>query len=654
MCGITGILSRRPLRREEMLALVVPMRDSLRHRGPNDSGEWIDETAGLAFGHTRLSVLDLSEHGHQPMVSDRGRYVLNYNGEIYNFAALRRELELCGYRFAGTSDTEVLANAIEAWGVPETLSRCNGMFAMAVWDRELRTLSLARDRFGEKPLYYGWTGSSFLFGSELKALRRHPGFAGEIDRGSMALFLRRNCVPAPYSIYRGVLKLPPGSLVTIRGTTSPGHLPEPVPYWSLLDVAERGAREPLGGPAESVLDELDVVLREAVSMRMHADVPLGAFLSGGIDSSLVVALMQDQHNAKVRTFTIAFEDAAYSEAPDAARVASHLGSDHLEMKVTHQDALEVVPSMPEVFDEPFSDSSQVPSLLLSKLTREHVTVALSGDGGDELFGGYNRYVWAAGFWGKAQHVPQAARRVAGEVLGSVPPRVWDAAFDKAGRLLPERLRVRMPGLKVQKAASVLPSSDLRDAYRRLTSHFDHPDQVVIGASEPETIIDKPGSWPASGDEILQMMYLDAIAYLPDDILTKVDRSSMSVSLEARAPYLDPNVAELAWKLPLNLRVHDDKGKWALRRLLHRYVPPELVERPKMGFGPPIGSWLRGPLRGWAEELLDERRIRGEGFLDPAPIRRLWSEHVSGRRDRQYELWDVLMLQVWLEKSSGPA
>jgi asparagine synthase (glutamine-hydrolysing) len=654
MCGIAGFLTREPFGPDALLATVEAMSATLRHRGPDDSGSWVDEAAGVAFGHRRLAVVDLSEHGHQPMHSTNGRYVLNYNGEIYNFSELRRELEATGSRFLGSGDSEVLVAAIERWGLHDALGRCNGMFALAVWDRQERTLSLARDRMGEKPLYYGWTGRCLLFGSELKALRAHPSFDAPIDRDALALYLRHNCVPVPYSIFKGIRKLPPGTTLTLGGNTALGSLPDPQPFWSLADVVTRATGDRYGGSSDEALDDLDAVLRDAVGIRMYADVPLGAFLSGGIDSSLIAALMQAQATAKVKTFTIAFDDRGYDEAGDAQRVATHLGTEHTELLVTHDDALDTVPRLAELYDEPFSDASQLPTFLLSRLTRDHVTVAMSGDGGDELFGGYNRYLWAHGAWERLRRIPQPVRAGLGAALDAIPPRWWDGGYRRAEPLLPHRLRVRTPGIKVQKAAGVLGSHDVADLHLRLASHAQHPDRLVIGGGEPPSAFSRRDRWPSLADPVEQMMYLDSVTYLPDDILVKVDRASMGASLESRVPYLDPRIVEFAWRLPADMKVRSGTGKWLLRRLLHRYVPEELVERPKMGFGAPIGSWLRGPLRPWAEELLSESRLRREGYFEPAPIRRLWMEHQSGRRERQYELWDFLMFQIWLEANQGTA
>ncbi len=648
MCGIAGFWDRGALRSEQGRQRLEAMTDTLRHRGPDDAGQFVDEAVGVGLGSRRLAIVDLSELGHQPMVSADGRYVLTFNGEIYNFPDLRHELEGSGMRFRGSSDTEVLLAAVQHWGLRQALVRSNGMFALALWDRHERRLQLARDRFGEKPLYYGWANRTFLFGSELKALRAHPGFDAGIDRDALALYFRHNCVPAPYSIHTKTAKLPPATIVTIGEATTPGTTPTPEPYWSLGAVAEAGTSSLLRTGDDAAVDELEAALRHSVKQRMHADVGLGAFLSGGIDSSLVVALMQAQHTSKVQTFTIAFEDATYDEAPHAQAVADHLGTEHHELLVTSHDALDVVPRLPEIYDEPFADSSQIPTTVLARLTRAHVTVALSGDGGDELFGGYNRYAWAERYWRRLAPLPLSLRRLTATMLTAVPPGWWDRAFAGAGQVLPRSLSVRMPATKLDKVARVLPAADLHQTYMALASHTEDPARLVLGSVEPPTLLTSPAQWPALEDSAQRMMYLDTMTYLPDDILTKVDRATMAASLEGRMPFLDPDVAALAWRLPLDMKIRAGTGKWLVRRLLHRYVPPALVERPKAGFGVPIGHWLRGPLRPWAEDLLGVGRLEREGLLAPAVVRQMWEEHLSGRRDRQFELWDVLMFQAWLD------
>jgi len=655
MCGIAGILEPGGAGEDELQAHIEAMTAALRHRGPDDAGTYVDPAAGVALGSRRLAVVDLSRHGHQPMVCAQRRHVLAFNGEIYNYRDLRRELEHEGARFGGSSDTEVLLGAICRWGLRDALVRCNGMFAVALWDTTERCLQLARDRFGEKPLYYGWANGALLVGSELKAIRANPAFHADVDADALALYFRHNCIPAPYTIYRGFAKLPPATIVTFDRTATAGTLPPPVPYWSLADVVAEGrlARAQSAPSLEACLDDLDAVLRSAVGLRLHADVALGAFLSGGIDSSLVVALMQAQSAHRVRTFTVALAEHGYDESASAREVASHLGTDHTELLVTPRDALDVVPRLPAMYDEPFADSSQIPTALLAALTRRHVTVALSGDGGDELFGGYNRYAYADRFWHRVARVPLPLRRHAGRIASAVPPTWWDRLYARAGPVLPAAWRVRMPSTKVAKAARVLPAADLHDTYRRLTSHMADPATLVPNTHEPPTVLTDLDRWPSVDEPVELMMYLDTVSYLPDDILTKLDRATMAASLEARVPLLDPAVASWAWRLPLELKVHRGSGKWLLRRLLHRYVPAQLVERPKMGFGIPLSDWLRGPLRPWAEELLDAHRLRRDGYLAAGEIRRMWEEHLSGRRDHEALLWNALMFGAWLE-SARPA
>ena len=646
MCGIAGLLDlTRGETGEALAATAGGMIATLAHRGPDDEGVWVDAQSGVALGHRRLSILDLSAAGHQPMVSTSGRYVLTYNGEIYNFKEIARELSARGHRFRGGSDTEVMLAAIEREGLERALERCNGMFAFALWDRQERKLHLGRDRLGEKPLYYGWVGHSFLFGSELKALRAHPGFRPTIDRGALLLYFRHNCIPAPYSIYSGISKLPPGTVLTLSGDASARGREVVTPYWSAQQVAEDGAREPFGASASELTDELDRLLTDAVGIRMHADVPLGAFLSGGIDSSLVVSLMQAQSGQRVKTFTIGLEDSAYDEAREAARVAHHLGTDHVEVQLTRQDALDVIPELPVLYDEPFGDSSQIPTFLVSQIARRDVKVSLSGDGGDELFAGYNRYSWTAPIWRASRWAPRPARRGMARAVTALSQETWDDLFRRLSVVLPPRLNVRIPGYKMHKLASVLPARSIEEIYLLLTSHWKQPELLVPGATSPPSLITDRQRWPNHSNPVERMMYLDLVTYLPDDILVKVDRATMGVSLEGRVPLLDPRVVEFAWRLPLSLKLNQGQGKWLLRKVLHRYVPPELVERPKMGFGLPVGQWLREGLRPWAEELLSETRLRRDGLLDPAPVRALWSRHVSGDGDHQYELWDVLMLQA---------
>jgi asparagine synthase (glutamine-hydrolysing) len=650
MCGIAGMLADVHLERAHLAPVASAMADAIRHRGPDDSGVWTDPETGIALAHRRLSIIDVSPAGHQPMLSADGRYVIAYNGEIYNYADLRAELERDGTApfWRGHSDTEVLLAAISAHGLERAISQVVGMFAFALWDRRERTLHLVRDRLGEKPLYYGWAGDSFVFGSELKALRAHPQWNAEIDRGALALLMRHNYIPAPYSIYRGISKLAPAQILTLRPGT---REPKLATYWSAIYVAERGYASPFDAAQETLGGELESLLRDAVRRQMVADVPLGAFLSGGIDSSTVVALMQAQSSRPVKTFTIGFREAGYDEAQHAKAIARHLGTEHTELYVTSQQARDVIPRLPAIFDEPFADSSQIPTYLVSQLARGQVTVALSGDGGDELFAGYNRYLLSQRLWSRLNRAPVPLRKLAARMLTSIAPGRWNAALLPLLALAPKRYRVALPGDKLHKLAGILSHTSFESLYRELVSHWTDPTHVVHVDAEPPTALDASGRLALS-DPVARMMLLDLITYLPGDILTKVDRAAMSVSLETRIPLLDHRVVEFAWKVPLACKIDHSGTKSLLRKVLYRHVPRELIDRPKMGFGVPIDEWLRGPLREWAEELLDESRLRREGYLNPEPIRMRWTEHVGGRRSWHYPLWNVLMFQSWLRQTHG--
>jgi asparagine synthase (glutamine-hydrolysing) len=645
MCGIAGYLGN-GTNEQEAGVLLKRMGAAIAHRGPDDSGTWYDREAGIGLSHRRLSIVDLSPAGHQPMVSGSGRFVLIYNGEIYNHLSLRKLLEVDGSPpdWRGHSDTETLVASFDAWGIQTAIEKTIGMFAFAVWDRLTRTLTLGRDRLGEKPLYYGWQGDTFLFGSELKALRAHPAFKAEVDRNSMALLIRHNCIPAPYSIYQGIEKLQPGCLLTVSLTQ---REPRVVSYWSGIQIVEAGLAHPFQGNASEAVNALDNLLKDAVSKQMMSDVPLGAFLSGGVDSSTIVALMQVQSSRPIRTFTIGFHDDLYNESTHAKAVAKHLGTFHTELYVTAQDALDVIPRMSSLYDEPFSDSSQIPTFLVSQMARQHVTVSLSGDAGDELFGGYNRYVLTSSLWGRLSLLPVGVRSILANAITSVSPQKWCAIGKALQIMLPLRTRMVNLGDNMHKGAGVMASRSLAELYDGLTSHWTDPTEIIVGASEPVTLLTDVKRQPLVNCEVERMMALDLLSYLPDDILTKLDRAAMGVGLETRLPFLDHRVVEFAWKLPLEFKLRDGIGKWVLRQVLYNYVPKKLIERPKQGFGVPIYSWLRGPLRGWAEDLLSESRLRQEGFFNPAPIRQKWEEHLSGNRNWQYHLWDVLMFQSWL-------
>ena len=651
MCGLTGFLQPSGFFAEAGKAAAQATAQAIRHRGPDDEGVWLDAEAGLALGHRRLSIVDLSPAGHQPMVSASGRWVIAFNGEIYNHAELRQALQASGAAPAwrGHSDTETLLAGFEAWGIEDTLERCVGMFALALWDRTERQLHLMRDRLGEKPLYYGWAGDALVFGSELKALRAHPSWRGEVDRDVLTLFFRHNYIPAPYSIYKGVWKLPPGTWLTVsQDAVRRRQLPAPKVYWSVLAAAARARKEPFSQGDAAALVELERISGQAIALQRISDVPLGAFLSGGVDSSAIVALMQAQSSRPVRTFTIGFAEGGYNEAEYAKAVARHLGTDHTELYVSPEQAQAVIPRLPAIYDEPFSDASQIPTFLVAQLARQHVTVSVSGDAGDELFGGYNRYFLGRDLRRKLMWIPLAMRRRLAQAVDACPPWLLNALLRPLGALVPY-FRVSQPSDKAYKAAEVLASADAVALYRRLVSHWDDPASLVLGAREPATLLDELLMRPAVASTFEQwMMMTDTLTYLPDCILAKVDRAAMAVSLETRVPFLDHRLVEFAVSLPLPMKIRDGQGKWLLRQMLYKYVPKTLIERPKMGFGVPIDTWLRGPLRDWAEALLDDARLRREGFLDPAPIRRKWTEHESGARNWQYYLWDALMFQAWLE------
>jgi len=645
MCGFAGFLdpSFDRVRGEHLLR---NMGKAILHRGPDDEGCWHDARIGIGVVHRRLSILDLSQNGHQPMISENGRYVIAYNGELYNYRDLQKELEQTAISFRGGSDTEVLLAAISEWGVHAALRKTVGMFAFALWDRSKNTLILARDRMGEKPLYYGRQGTSFLFGSELKALRVHPSFKGEIDRNSICLLLRHNTIAAPFSIYTEIKKLEPGCMLELDTNTAKISISG---YWSVRSAAEAGMQNRLLKNDKDMLVSLESVLSRSVSEQMMADVPVGAFLSGGIDSSLIVALMQAQSNQAVNTFSIGFHESGYDEACHAKVIARHLGTKHTELYVEEPEVLDVIPKLPKIYDEPFSDSSQIPTYLVSMMARQQVTVALSGDGGDELFGGYNRYVWSCAIWNKIRFMPYPVRKLVANLMRGISVAGYERLFKLLSAFIPDRYMVSHPGIMMHKLGKTIESDSLKSIYQNLVSHWQVPDNVVLDCVEPETKVSDDSKWLSTNDFEHQMMYMDQVSYLPDDILTKVDRAAMATSLELRVPMLDHRVVEFSWKLPVAAKIRGGKGKWLLRQLLDKYVPRELNERPKMGFGVPINIWLRGPLREWGEELLDESRLKREGYFDPKPVRKKWDEHLSGKQDWQYHLWDILMFQSWLEE-----
>lgn len=629
MCGFCGFYtSDKKVALGQVNPLVLQMMSfSLSNRGPDDSGSWLDKNAEVGLAHTRLSIVDLSPAGHQPMASACDRFVIAFNGEIYNHHELRVQLESqnSAPAWRGHSDTETLLACFSAWGIEQTLQSTVGMFALALWDKQEQQLTLARDRLGEKPLYWGWCDDTLLFGSELKALKAHPDFSAEVERGALSLLLRHNYIPAPYTIYQGIEKLPAGQYVQIKKGQLRADV-QPKTYWQLNQAIERGLANPFSGTDTQATDLLEQTISQAVSGQMLADVPLGAFLSGGVDSSTVVALMQQQSKQAVRTFAIGFDEPGYNEAEYAKEVARHLGTDHTELYVSAQDALDLVPHLPDIYCEPFADSSQLPTFLVSRMAKQHVTVALSGDGGDELFGGYNPYQFAPRVWGKLKVLPLPLRQIAFRLL--------------SGLSLPDKLA---------KLLRVLPAKDKEQFYHILMSHWDNPEQLVIGGHTRPTLINSPSQWPRTDSFEHWMMAMDAGQYMTDDILVKVDRAAMSNSLETRVPLLDHRVVELAWQIPQHMKIRDGVGKWILREVLYRHVPREMIERPKKGFSVPLGQWLRGPLRDWAEALLSEQRLVQEGYFVPSVVRRVWSEHLQGKRDHARKLWSILMFQAWLEK-----
>jgi asparagine synthase (glutamine-hydrolysing) len=657
MCGIAGLFGEAA--GDERI--VLAMTRALAHRGPDDEGSWVDAEAGVALGHRRLSVVDLSPAGRQPMKSADGRLVLTFNGEIYNFEELRAALESDGGvppdGWRGHSDTEVFLQAIAVWGLEAALARSVGMFAFALWDRRERLMTLVRDRFGEKPLYYGWAGGDFMFASELKALRAHPRFDNAIDRRALALLVSRTHVPAPFSIYRRVFKLPPGCFLEISAAAARTALDAPPEedtanggirlkrYWSYREVVRRGLADPIEDEAQA-LDQLEQALARSIQGQSFADVPVGAFLSGGIDSSTVVALYQQHSSIPVRTFSIGFEEGAFNEAEDARKVAHHLGTLHHEQYVTAKEARDVIPLLPSMYDEPFGDSSQIPTYLVSRFARQQVTVALTGDGGDELFGGYYRHFVAPRVWGHLQMLPRPLRAMASAPLSRVSWQFWNSA---AG-LLAGRRQAHI-GLKIHKALRVAAeAATFEDVYRSLLDKWGYGPSPIVGSEAPDLPFDLHVTGEAP-DEV-RTMYCDAVTYLPDDILCKVDRASMAVALETRVPFLDHRVAEVAARIPLSMKVRDGGGKHILRKLLHRHVPRELIDRPKTGFAVPIGEWIKGPLRGWAEDLLDRRAMRLEGWFDADAVAARWRDHLSGRRDSTAALWAVLMFQAWLREQEA--
>ncbi|MCZ2207537.1 asparagine synthase (glutamine-hydrolyzing) [Cylindrospermopsis raciborskii] len=644
MCGITGFWNTSlEFDTNQLKSVASCMSDKLVHRGPDSGGVWADETSGVVLAHRRLAILDLSPEGHQPMSSANGRYVIVFNGEIYNFLDLRRELTSLGHTFRGTSDTEVMLASFIQWGIHTSLKKFNGMFAFALWDRQENLLHLGRDRLGEKPLYYGWVGKTLLFSSELKAIKTYPCFNPKINRDALALFFRHSYIPSPYSIYDEIYKLTPGTLLTWDGSS---NCVNPTPYWSARVTTEFGVSHPFTGSDQEAVATMESLLLDAVKLRMVADVPLGAFLSGGIDSTTIVALMQSQTSLPVKTFTIGFHESAYNEAKHAKAIAQYLHTDHTELYITPDETMSVIPQLPTLYDEPFSDPSQVPTFLLSQITKRGVTVSLSGDAGDELFCGYNHYLLANKIWRSIGWMPMIFKQLAAKALNLLSVQLVNPIWGLRD-LLPSHWQ-QSNIFKLHKLGEVISVSDSEKMYLELISNWKDPNSLVLGGLEPLTNMTNRECWADLSSFYHKMMFFDLIMYLPEDILVKVDRATMGVGLEARVPLLDHRVVEFAWRIPLSMKIRNGQGKWLLRQILYKYVPQHLVERPKMGFGVPIDKWLRGSLRDWAENLLDAGRLHQQGFLNSQLIRQKWKEHIAGDRNWQGHLWDVLMFQAWLE------
>ncbi len=643
MCGIAGFWQPKENNKGALKEIIIDMINPISHRGPDDSGFYVDTNSGIALGNKRLSIIDLSANGHLPMESFSKRYIIVYNGEVYNYKELKKELiNKFDIKFKSTSDTEVILAGFEVWGIEETLKKCNGMFAFALWDKRKKKLYLGRDRIGIKPIYFGIQDNILFFASELKAIKNNKFFKSDIDRDALSLFFRYSYIPAPYSIYKDIKKLKPAHYIVINRNL---NLKENC-YWDIRKITKECYQNPINLSTKETVNELERLLLDSVKKRMISDVPLGAFLSGGIDSSLMVALAQSQTSKAIQTFTVGFYDKNFNEAHYARKIAKYLKTDHNEIYISSDKAMEIIPKLPLIYDEPFSDPSEIPMFYISQFAKKKVTVSLSGDGGDELFGGYNRYIWADKIWNRLKYLPFSVRDCIKKMLKIIPTDYWDFLFLKFGGMLPDTINQAVPGDKLYKLADTLNCNSANNFFKSLISNWKNPVDIIINSKEPNTILDDNFISKVIPNFKERMMFFDLITYLPDDILTKVDRSSMAVSLEARVPFLDHKVIEFSKRLPTSFKIKNNTNKWILRKILYKYIPEKIMTRTKMGFGIPLNQWLKGDLREWAEELLDDTKIKSDGILNPKPIKNIWKEYLKGKGNWQYLLWDVLMFQAW--------
>ena len=642
MCGIAGFIDLNGFSLLQAQNIGKSMGKAIQHRGPDDSGLWIEKDYGVVLVHQRLAILDLTQFGHQPMLSGSGRYVICFNGEIYNHKQLRSELDLNGEapNWRGHSDTETILACFDAYGIKQTLKKLVGMFSIALWDKSTKQIFLARDRMGEKPLYYGKHGKLLLFSSELKALHAHPNFSPNINKDSLSLYIRYNYIPQPFSIYRGIKKLPPGHFVRLKQNT------KPEPFYSLSHTVTSGKMNIFKGSETEVINRVENTLKNTVKSQMQSDVPLGAFLSGGVDSSLILALMQEQQSRRVQSFSIGFDDKNYNEAPFAKKIAKYIGTDHSELYVDARQARNIIPYLPKIYDEPFSDSSQIPTLLLTQFAKKSVKVSLSGDGGDEIFGGYNRYTWVKRSWPKFRYIPKPFKNLMAKLITSIPPSRWNIIAEPILSIMPQKFQYVNFGDKLHKLSSILNCVSTEELYRTLISNCDTPNDIVISGKEPKTKLNFDDGILNALSNVEKLMFYDTLMYLSDDILVKVDRAAMNFSLETRAPFLDHRLIDLAWQLPFNFKIRNGINKWCLRELLYKRIPKQLIERPKMGFGVPIGDWLKGPLREWVFDLLDKKRMEQSGYFKTSEIHERLEQHISGKKNWQYFLWNILMFETW--------